>query len=146
MRAFVLVALALVVGGAVATGVAWGDAGQGRTALVITVWDEGQRTTDPVTWTLRCDPPRGTHPRPGIACRKLEAGGWKLVAPVSAGAICTEIYGGPQIASVVGMLEGRKVWATLLAHERLPDLALEQAHAVAPPGRRRSLGPHNGRR
>ena len=111
MRAFVLVALALVVGAALSAGAASGDAGQGRTALTITVWDEGQRTTDPVIWTLRCDPPRGTHPRAELACRKLEAGGWKLVAPVSPGAICTEIYGGPQVARVVGMLDGRKVWA-----------------------------------
>ncbi len=111
MRAFVLVALALVVGATVSVGAASGGAGQGRTALTITVWDEGQRTTDPLVWTLRCDPPRGTHPRPGLACKKLEAGGWKLVAPVSPGAICTEIYGGPQVAGVVGMLEGRKVWA-----------------------------------
>ncbi len=112
MRAFVLVALALVVGGSVSAGVASGGAGQGRTALTITFWDEGQqRTTDPVVWTLRCDPARGTHPRPELACRRIEAGGWKLVAPVPAGVVCTEIYGGPQVARVVGMLEGRKVWA-----------------------------------
>ena len=112
MRAFVLVALALVVGGSVSAAVATGSSGQGRTALTITVWDEGQqRTTDPVVWTLRCDPPRGSNPRPELACRKLEAGGWKLVVPVPAGAICTEIYGGPQVARVVGMLDGRKVWA-----------------------------------
>jgi hypothetical protein len=112
MRAFVLVALALVVGGSVVAGVASGEAGQGHTALTITFWDEGQqRSADPVVWTLRCDPARGTHPRPELACRRLEAGGWKLVAPVGAGTICTEIYGGPQVARVVGTLEGRKVWA-----------------------------------
>lgn len=110
MRAFVLVALALVLGGSVAAGAATGAAGQGRTALTITFWDEGQRA-DPVVWTLRCDPARGTHPRPALACRKLEAGGRKLVVPVPAGAVCTEIYGGPQVARVVGMLDGRKVWA-----------------------------------
>ena len=111
MRAFVLLALALVVGGSIAAGVASGAAGQGRTAVTITFWDEGQRTPDPVVWTLRCDPARGTHPRPELACRKLAAGGWKLVSPVPAGTICTEIYGGPQVARVVGLLEGRKVWA-----------------------------------
>ena len=76
-----LVALALVAGGSFAAGVASGAAGQGRTAVTITFWDEGQRTPDPVVWT------------------------------VPAGTICTEIYGGPQVARVVGLLEGRKVWA-----------------------------------
>jgi hypothetical protein len=112
MRAFVVVALALVVGGSLSAGVASGGPAQGRTALTITFWDDGQqRTADPVVWTLRCDPAGGTHPRTELACRRLRAGGWKLVVPVPAGAICTEIYGGPQVARVVGMLDGRKVWA-----------------------------------
>ena len=57
-----------------------------------------------------------THPaglirgRPS-ACRRLDEGGWKLVAPVPASTICTEIYGGPQVAIVKGVLQGRRVWA-----------------------------------
>jgi hypothetical protein len=112
MRAFLLAALVLAVCASVLAGAASGGASQGRTALTITFWDEGeQRTADPVVWTLRCKPARGTHPRAVVACRKLEAGGRKLVVPVPEGTICTEIYGGPQVARIVGILDGRKVWA-----------------------------------
>lgn len=82
-----------------------------RTALTVTYWPNGQQATDREVWTLRCDPARGTHPRPAVACRRLRAGGWKLVAPVPSSAICTQIYGGPQVARVVGVLQGRRVWA-----------------------------------
>ena len=82
----------------------------GLTALNVTYWANGQQG-DPQTWTLRCNPPRGTLPRPAVACRRLAAGGWKLVAPVPARSICTEIYGGPQVARVVGFVQGKKVWA-----------------------------------
>lgn len=64
------------------------------------------------TWTLRCEPARGTLAQPGVACRKLAAGGRKLFAPVPRSAVCTEIYGGPDIARVVGVVEGRQVWAS----------------------------------
>lgn len=110
MRALVL--LGAVVATGVAVAAAGGAGASSHTSLRITFWDEGQRSGDPVVWTLSCDPARGTHPRPSVACRRLEAGGWKLVAPVREGAICTEIYGGPQVARLVGSLEGRKVWAT----------------------------------
>jgi Subtilisin inhibitor-like len=114
MRAFASVALALVVGLAASVGGAFAGsdhAASGHTALTITFWEDAQRSTDPIVWTLRCDPARGTHPRPELACRRLQAGGWTLVAPVPAGQICTEIYGGPQVGRIVGTLEGRKVWA-----------------------------------
>jgi hypothetical protein len=107
MRVLVLLAFAalVAVAGAGAAG------GTSHTALVITYWDDGSKPADKDVWTLRCNPPSGTLARPGIACRKLAAGGWKLVAPVPAGAICTQIYGGPQVARIVGYLQGRRVWA-----------------------------------
>jgi hypothetical protein len=36
----------------------------------------------------------------------------KLFAPVSPRAVCTEIYGGPQLSRVVGTVNGRRVRAT----------------------------------
>ena len=36
----------------------------------------------------------------------------RLFAPVSPKAVCTEIYGGPQKARVVGTVAGKRVWAT----------------------------------
>lgn len=89
-----------------------------NTSLTITYWEKGLGpglglpSTDGVTWTLRCRPARGTLPRPGVACSRLAAGGWELFAPIPKRAVCTEIYGGPQVARVIGVVEGKRVWAT----------------------------------
>lgn len=111
MRAYVAFAIAALVLAAVAVAGAGASTASSHTALTITYWNDGRKLAEKEVWTLRCDPPRGTLARPAVACRRLAAGGWKLVAPVPPGSICTEIYGGPQVARVVGYLEGRKVWA-----------------------------------
>ncbi|HLG09083.1 MAG TPA: SSI family serine proteinase inhibitor [Gaiellaceae bacterium] len=82
------------------------------TSLRVTYWEDGARVADRVTWTLRCNPARGTLPRPARACRRLAAGGPRLFAPLPKDVVCTEIYGGPQIARVVGVVGGKRVWAT----------------------------------
>ena len=64
------------------------------------------------TWTFGCGTARGTVPRPVRACARLLAGGAKLFAPLPKDAVCTEIYGGPQKARVVGTVNGRRVHAT----------------------------------
>lgn len=105
-------ALALAVVAATAAASA-SSAGLSGTSLRVTYWANGSDQMPDATWTLRCDPPRGTLPRPRVACRKLAAGGPKLLAPVPADTACTEIYGGPQKARVVGTVTGKRVWATL---------------------------------
>ena len=110
MRAFAFLALAATVA-ALSAGGAGASGTSSHTALTVTFWEDGQRTADPDVWTLRCNPARGTLPRPVLACRKLAAGGWRLVAPVPDSAVCTQIYGGPQVARVVGQLGGRRIWA-----------------------------------
>jgi hypothetical protein len=102
--AVLVAALALVASGSAATSSA--------TALRVTYWLQGQTSQDGKTWSLRCNPTRGTVARPAVACRKLAAGGRKLFAPVPRMAICTEIYGGPDLARVIGIVDGRRVWAT----------------------------------
>ncbi len=82
------------------------------TSLKITYWSTGEMSQAGKTWTLRCEPARGTLAQPAVACRKLAAGGRKLFAPVPRSAVCTEIYGGPDTARVVGVVAGRPVWAT----------------------------------
>jgi hypothetical protein len=83
------------------------------TALRVVYWQKGAATAAPdSTWTLRCTPPRGTLPRPAVACRRLARGGAGLFAPTPPGTACTQIYGGPQKARVVGVVGGRRVWAT----------------------------------
>lgn len=82
------------------------------TSLTVTYWEDGSRTANRDTWTLRCNPARGTLPRPAIACRRLVAGGIKLFASTSPKVACTQVYGGPQVARVVGTVAGKRVWAT----------------------------------
>ena len=54
-------------------------------------------------WVVRC---------PGAApCARLEQGGRALFLPTPRGILCTDIYGGPQVAFVHGTLAGRHVWA-----------------------------------
>lgn len=83
-----------------------------ETALRIAYWQDGQRPKPNAVWTLRCDPPGGTLARPARACGRLDAGGASLFAPLPKNVACTEIYGGPQKARVVGQVDGRRVWAT----------------------------------
>ncbi len=112
LAALVLAALAIGPG---AAGVApAGAAGQSsHTALTVTYWEDEAQSANRDVWTLRCDPARGTHPRPQLACRRLDAGGPKLFAPIRKDVACTEIYGGPQTALIVGVVDGKRVWARL---------------------------------
>ncbi len=81
------------------------------TSLRVTYWEDGATAVPTEAWTLRCNPAAGSLPRPLRACRKLAAGGAKLFAPVPPGVICTQIYGGPQKARVVGHVAGKRVRA-----------------------------------
>ena len=108
MPVLAVVALGVVV----LSGASSGSAGPGstaRTTLTVTYRENGPASA-PTRWTLRCNPARGTLPRPAIACRRLAAGGPKLFAPVPPNAVCTEIYGGPQAALVTGVVAGTRVW------------------------------------
>jgi Subtilisin inhibitor-like len=77
--------------------------------LTITVWPQG-RGHPPRTWTLRCNPVRGTLPGRAGACRRLPAFSTDPFAPTPPGTACTQIYGGPQQALVRGSFRGRRVW------------------------------------
>jgi hypothetical protein len=109
MRALVLLALTALLAGADATCASGTSAG--RTELRVTYWEDGAGAPDDV-WTLRCRPASGTVAKPVLACRKLAAGGAALFAATPAETVCTEIFGGPQRARVVGLLAGRRVWTT----------------------------------
>ena len=105
MRALLLLALvvSVVVSGSGSAATA------GRTSLTVTYRPDGPFAPGRQTWTLRCDPARGSLPRPARACRKLADGGVTLFAPVPPDAICTEIYGGPQTSRVLGTVRGKRV-------------------------------------
>ncbi len=103
--------LAVLVAALVASTAALGAASS-TTSLRVTYWEDGAVTSKSVTWTLRCDPASGSLARPARACTRLAAGGVKLFAPLRTDMVCTEIYGGPQRARVVGTVDGKRVWAT----------------------------------
>jgi hypothetical protein len=61
------------------------------------------------TWTLTCDPPGGTHPDPDAACAALAAKGEAALPPKRKDVACTEVYGGPERATITGTWQGRQV-------------------------------------
>jgi hypothetical protein len=85
----------------------------GRTALRIVYDEDGRAPGTRVVHTLRCDPVGGTHPKRTLACRELARAGWQTLRPVPRDVACTEIYGGPQVVTVTGVIDGRRVWARL---------------------------------
>lgn len=89
-----------------------GAAAPAPTSLRVAYWEDGSKAAPDEVWTLRCNPPRGTLPRPTRACRRLAAGGPKLFAPVPPDMACTQIWGGPQKSRVVGTVAGKRVRTT----------------------------------
>jgi len=73
------------------------------TSLTITA--RGEPGAEPIVRTLTCDPAGGTLDDPATACTRLAA----LAQPFAetpADTACTEIYGGPETATVTGTFEG----------------------------------------
>ncbi len=91
-----------------------GDQPAGGTKLTITV--RMAPAAHPITRTLTCDPPGGTAPNAAGACAGLAkaaaAKGGDPFAPTPKGQMCTQIFGGPQTATVEGTWRGRPVDAT----------------------------------
>ncbi len=63
------------------------------------------------TWSLTCDPAGGTHPSPEAACGVLDETADPF-APLSDDMACTQIYGGPETATITGTWDGEDVSAT----------------------------------
>ena len=101
-----LAALVAVIGCGTSAGAA------GTTQLKISYWPEGPTAGPAQTWTLRCGPAGGTLPRAAAACQKL-TGMTSPFAPIPRDAMCTEQYGGPQVAQIVGTFRGARIWTRL---------------------------------
>ncbi|HWS58264.1 MAG TPA: SSI family serine proteinase inhibitor, partial [Actinotalea sp.] len=83
-----------------------------------------------VTTTVTCAPAGGDHPDPQAACAALEQpGAIEAFAPVPPDVACTEIYGGPQTATVVGTVDGEQVDASL---SRVNGCEIARWDALAP--------------
>ena len=78
--------------------------------LTVSLDSTGSGTSE--TWTLTCEPAGGDHPDPDAACAALAAaGGAPAFDPVPRDTACTEIWGGPQVATVEGTVDGVRVSA-----------------------------------
>jgi hypothetical protein len=80
------------------------------TALSIVVSPNGDAAH--MRTTLRCNPPGGTLPHAVQACARLAAFTASPFVPLPPGLACTDVYGGPETARVVGAFRGRRVWVT----------------------------------
>ena len=89
------------------------SAAPGSTRLGITVWPEGRQAAESHRYTLSCAPARGTVPHPLRACKLLARLGAAAFAPTPRGTACTDIYGGPGEAHIVGRVGGLRVDAHL---------------------------------
>lgn len=129
------VAAALLLVGGCATGTTPGGGDDTSTRPPVTVSPEPSDTAGPLptdvmadltitldetgtgastqTWSLTCQPAGGDHPDPDAACAALlAAGGAAAFTPTPRDAMCTEIYGGPQLATVTGTVDGTTIDAT----------------------------------
>ena len=77
-----------------------GASGAPRYDLTVTFWPQG-KAGESRTATLTCDPDGGTHPNPAAACDALLQHEDAL-RPLAGDMACTEIYGGPQLATISG--------------------------------------------
>ena len=78
--------------------------------LTITLDESGE---GPVrTFRLTCEPAGGDHRAPQAACDALARAGIAAFDPVPLDVACTEIYGGPQRATVEGFVDGTPVSGT----------------------------------
>lgn len=73
--------------------------------VVVDATGEGATTT----YTLACEPVGGDHPDAEAACAALAAGGLAAFEPTPMDVACTEQWGGPQTATVVGTVAGEAV-------------------------------------
>jgi hypothetical protein len=121
-----LVALAL---GAIGCGGAevTGDDRPLRYDLTITYWPTG-RGGESRSATLECDPDGGSHPNPVSACDALLKHE-EALRPVAGDVACTEIYGGPQLATIAGTHDFATVAATL---SRTNGCEIARWEALAP--------------
>lgn len=66
-----------------------------------------------ITWRLTCSPPGGNHPDPATACRVLEQHAAAALPAVPKDRRCSQVYGGPETATVTGRWQGQAVRSTL---------------------------------
>jgi hypothetical protein len=81
-----------------------------RGGELVIVADDGNGGT--VRWRLTCDPPAGDHPDAASACDVLDRNGPRALPPVAKNKLCSQVYSGPEKATVTGTWRGRPINAT----------------------------------
>jgi Subtilisin inhibitor-like len=109
MRALLIALLVAAVGCGASQGAAVATP---ETQLTISYWPEGRGSSDPETYTLRCDPDGGTVPRAATVCNKLDTLERPFARP-SKNIMCTDQYGGPQQALITGRHKGNRIWTVI---------------------------------
>ena len=104
------------------------------TSLTITYIEDVDRPADRVRWTVQCNPAQGTHPRRAAVCSELSRLGWQVFRPVPQDKVCTQIFGGPQVAIVSGRVNGRGVWARLSRADGCQISRWGRVRSLLPPG------------
>lgn len=79
------------------------------TSLTVTLDETGSGAVR--TMTLTCDPAGGDHPDPAAACAAVAAAGPAAFEPPPDDLMCTQLFGGPQVAVVEGTVAGVPVSA-----------------------------------
>jgi hypothetical protein len=105
--------------------------GAGPTQLAISVWELGKQDGPKKEYALTCFPAGGTVPQPEAACTALAAGAVDF-EPVPADAACTQIYGGPAVATVKGTVLGQPVDATFSRSNGCEIARWDKATALLP--------------
>jgi Subtilisin inhibitor-like len=83
----------------------------GSTRLTVALDETGEGRAR--TFDLTCEPPGGNHPNPAAACEALRAaGGAGAFQSPRKDVACTEVYGGPETATVTGTVDGATVTMT----------------------------------
>ncbi len=117
MRRLLLLAIVLPALASCGTGTPGGESpapgepadATGTDLVIAVISDAG---AEPRELTLTCDPPGGDHPNAAAACDRLAQAGAQVFEPVPADQACTEIYGGPQTATITGTDDGIDVDAS----------------------------------
>ncbi|WP_240489884.1 SSI family serine proteinase inhibitor [Actinomadura atramentaria] len=81
----------------------------GAPATSLTVQVRASKDAAPKTWALTCDPVGGDLPAADRACAALKAAPADVFTAPGPDRMCTEIYGGPQTATVKGTFDRRSV-------------------------------------
>ena len=110
LAAAVVGAALLVTGGCGAADEAGSDEPTASSAtVVLTITVKQSKDAEPKVYELTCDPAGGSHPQPEQACDALAEAGPDVFEPINPDMACTQIYGGPQEATVRGVVDGAKV-------------------------------------